>query len=632
MNESNEVNTNLNNNGVTPFAATTFRNQHRVFGIKKDDRRRHVYLVGKTGMGKSVTLEHMIYSDIHAGNGLAVVDPHGDLAEKVLTFIPNNRINDVVYFNPGDIEYPVAFNILESVAQDKKHLIASGLIGVFKKIWADSWGPRLEYVLRNTILALLDYDGSTLLGVMRILVDKSYRSMVIQHVTDPVVKSFWLDEYSKYPDKFQIEAIAPIQNKVGRFLSNSLVRNIIGQVKSSINIRQIMDTKKILIMNLSKGHIGEDTAELLGSMMITKIQLAAMERVDVPETSRPDFYLYVDEFQNFATDSFANILSEARKYHLNLIMAHQYIEQLGEIVKPAVFGNVGSMICFRVGATDAIELEPEFMPRFTQEDLVNLAKYEMCLKLMIDGVSSEPFSACTIPPITKDYNTKNTIIQVSRERYTKPRATVEEKIVRWSEGQRTLPSTTNPSPTSKGSSMPSMNDQPEEESNQPLQEIKWYPINCSHCGISTEVPFKPLEGKPAYCKACLKIVKANKTQTPKQKIVSAPDQLPQRAPEQKPFKPVLPKINNINNETIQNRTFRPVTSRQISPSQNATQVNINKPVDIRSTQNNFKLTKITPPQNIIEENTIQPTEQNTPTSRKLPISGNLKPGDVVKIE
>ena len=290
------------NDDLVLFAQTNFHNRRVRFGIKTDDRRRHMYFLGKTGMGKSTVLENMIIADIIAGRGVAVVDPHGDLVEKVIDYIPSNRVNDTVYFNPSDQEYPIAFNVLESVDEQQKHLVASGLIGVFKKIWADSWGPRLEYVLRNAVLALMDYPGSTLLGIMRILTDKAYRKKVIDRIHDPVVRSFWVDEYSKYPDKFQAEAIAPIQNKVGQFLSSSMIRNTVGQVKSTIDMREIMDQKKILLLNLSKGRIGEDNSALLGAMMITKIQLAAMSRVDVPETEREDFYLYVDEFQNFATD------------------------------------------------------------------------------------------------------------------------------------------------------------------------------------------------------------------------------------------------------------------------------------------------------------------------------------------
>jgi len=386
-------------NDITLLAKTDYRGEYKRFGIKQDDRRRHVYIIGKTGMGKSCLIENMVIQDIQNGHGVALADPHGDLVEKILNFIPANRINDVVYFNPSDFEHPIAFNVLENVDATKRHLISSGLLGIFKKIWADSWGPRLEYVLNNAIMALLEYPDSTLLGIMRMLVNKEYRNKVVRQISDPVVKSFWIDEYEKYPQKFQAEVIAPIQNKVGRFLSTPLTRNIVGQVKSTIDIRDIVDNQKILLMNLSKGRIGEDNSALLGAMIITKIQLAIMSRVDIPEEERKDFCLYVDEFQNFATESFANILSEARKYRLNLVVAHQYIEQLEESVAAAIFGNVGTIIVFRVGAGDAEFLEKEFLPYITQEDLVNLAKYKIYIKLMIDGISSNPFQSLTLPPV-----------------------------------------------------------------------------------------------------------------------------------------------------------------------------------------------------------------------------------------
>lgn len=417
---------------ITLFAKTNFRNSLRPFGIKLDDRRRHMYVIGKTGMGKSTMLENMIIQDIRYGRGLAVVDPHGDLVEKVINYIPSYRVNDVVYFNPADVDYPIAFNILESVDPTHRHLVASGLISIFKKLWADSWGPRLEHILRNTILALIEYPGSTLLGVTRMLVDKDYRRKVVDHLTDPIVKAFWRDEFAAFNDKFRVEAVSPIQNKIGQYLSSSIIRNIVGQPKSTIDMREIMDSGKIILMNLAKGRIGEDNAALLGAMMITKLQLAAMSRIDIPEWQRKDFFLYVDEFQNFATESFANILSEARKYRLDLIIAHQYIEQLDEQVQAAVFGNVGTIICFRVGATDAEFLAKEFFPTFTETDLVNLTKYDTYLKLMIDGVASEPFSATGLPPVTNPDNLEEKILRVSRERYAKPRTVVEDKIARWS--------------------------------------------------------------------------------------------------------------------------------------------------------------------------------------------------------
>ncbi|OGY85543.1 MAG: hypothetical protein A2233_03090 [Candidatus Kerfeldbacteria bacterium RIFOXYA2_FULL_38_24] len=416
------------------FAQTVARaKQGQRFGIKLDDRRRHMYLIGKTGMGKSTTMENMIIQDIIAGRGIAVVDPHGDLVEKVVKFIPANRINDVIYFNPADLHYPIAFNILENVSFEYKNLISNGLVGVFKKIWADSWGPRLEYILINSILALLENPGTTLLGVTRILVDARYRKKIIKGVKDPMVRSFWVNEFNNYSEKFRNEAIAPIQNKVGQFLSSELIRNIVGQTKSTIDMRDIMDSRKILFMNLSKGRIGEENSALLGAMMITKIQLAAMSRVDVPEEERKDFYLYVDEFQNFSTESFANILSEARKYRLNIIMAHQYIEQLEDEVKAAVFGNVGTLVAFRVGATDAEELAKEFAPVFIEEDIVTLSKYHIFLRLMIDGVTSDPFSAITLPPVAGETNNRDKVIAASRERYAKDRQKVEESILKWSD-------------------------------------------------------------------------------------------------------------------------------------------------------------------------------------------------------
>lgn len=420
-------------NEITLFGATNFRNQMRRFGIKTDDRRRHMYVIGKTGMGKTTLLENMVLSDVMAGHGVCYIDPHGDTAEKLLDYIPSHRINDVVYFNPADLDYPVGFNILETTRDEQKHLVASGLMGVFKKIWPDVWSPRMEYILLNCVLALLDYPGATLLGINRLLVDKEYRTRVIAKIRNPIVKTFWVAEFTSWSEKYATEAIAPVQNKVGQFLSASIIRNIVAQVKSTINPRQIMDEGKIFIVNLSKGKIGEDNMRLLGGMLVTKLQLAAMERVDIKhEIDRRDFYLYVDEFQNFANESFASILSEARKYRLNLVVAHQYIAQLDEAVAKAVFGNVGTLIAMRVGAEDATFMEQEFAPTFTPEDLVNLPKYQMYLKLMVDGVSTQPFSATTLPPIAVRTNSEEKVIAVSRERYAEHRSIMEEKILRWS--------------------------------------------------------------------------------------------------------------------------------------------------------------------------------------------------------
>lgn len=420
------------NEDVCLFGQTFFRNQLRRFGIKTDDRRRHMYVIGKTGMGKTTVMENMVLNDIYKGHGIGIVDPHGDFAEKILDYIPPNRINDVVYFNPSDVDNPIGFNVLEVQSEEQKHLIAAGLMGIFKKIWPDVWSSRMEYILNNTVLALLDYPGSTLLGINRLLSDKDFRKKVVTQLTDPVIKSFWQNEFASYNDRYAQEAVAPIQNKIGQFLSSSVIRNMVAQVQSTINVREIMDSQKIFIMNLSKGRIGEDNSRLLGGMLITKIQLAAMERVDTPEADRKDFFLYVDEFQNFATPSFANILSEARKYRLSLIMAHQYVLQLDEVVSAAVFGNVGTIMAFRVGGSDAEVLAKEFAPVFMEEDIVNLAKYHIILKLMIDGVASQPFSAMTMPPIGSPTGVREKVIRVSRERYSQRREGIEEKIIRWS--------------------------------------------------------------------------------------------------------------------------------------------------------------------------------------------------------
>lgn len=425
-----------NQEEINFFAKTNFRNRQVPFGIKKDDRQRHMYVIGKTGMGKTTMMENMAIQDIRNGNGICFIDPHGDSIVKIMDYVPSNRVNDVIYFNPADLDFPIAFNILESVDQKYKHLVASGLMGVFTKIWASMWSSRMEYILNNTILALLDSPGNTMLGIVRMYVDKKYRKKIVDNIKDPMVKAFWVEEFANYAEKYRTEAVAPIQNKVGQFLSSAVIRNIVGQPKSTIDLREIMDNNKILLLDLSKGKVGEDNSALLGAMIITKLQLAALSRVDIPESERKDFYLYVDEFQNFVTDSFATILSEARKYRLNLTMGHQYIGQLvpegNPKVRDAVFGNVGTMVVFRVGAADAEFLETEFEPAFTPTDIVNLPKYNVILKLMINGMASDPFTATTIP-VDESWFTGNgeKVVKVSRERYSNPRDEVEEKISRW---------------------------------------------------------------------------------------------------------------------------------------------------------------------------------------------------------
>lgn len=402
-------------NPVTPFAVTDYRDIQKRFGIKEKNRRGHMYITGKTGTGKSTLIENLAISDIRAGNGLALVDPHGDLAEDILNFVPKRRAEDVIYFNPSDLEYPIAFNPLENVPPDSRHVVVSGLLSVFRKIWPEFWGPRLEHILRHSILTLLERPGSTLLDVPRLLTDKEFRMGVLERVSHPQVKDFWLSEFEKYSVWLRSEAISPILNKIGQFLVSIPLRNIVGQKENTFNLRNAMDEGKILIVNLAKGKIGEDNCALLGAMMVTEIQLAALSRSELPEDKRKPFYLYVDEIHNFLTLSFADILSEARKYGLNLVLAHQYIEQLDERVRAAIFGNVGTIISFRVGAEDAKYLAREFSPVFNETDLTNLANFHIYLKLMIDGVTSEPFSAITLPTVERDRSNKPRVIELSRK-------------------------------------------------------------------------------------------------------------------------------------------------------------------------------------------------------------------------
>jgi len=417
---------------VTYFGAADARGKNTPFGIRKGDRARHMYVIGKTGMGKSTLLENLAIQDINNGEGMAFIDPHGSTAETLLDYIPEHRVKDVVYFAPFDLDNPIAFNVMEDVGYDKRHLVVSGLMSTFKKIWVDAWSARMEYILTNTLLALLEYPEATLLGVNRMYTDNDYRKAVVDNISDPVVKDFWEKEYAGYTDRFTKEATPAIQNKIGQFTSNPVIRNIIGQPKSSFDIREIMDQKKILIINLSKGQIGDTNAQLLGSMLTTRLYLAAMSRADLKKTELnklPPFYFYVDEFQNFANETFAEILSEARKYKLNLIIAHQYIEQMEEEVKNAVFGNVGTTVSFRVGPFDAEVLETVFTPNFTKEDLVNLGQYQIYLSLMINGVGSQPFSALTIPPIeAPDISYREDVIKNSKQAYGHERAGIEKQV------------------------------------------------------------------------------------------------------------------------------------------------------------------------------------------------------------
>jgi len=508
---------------LTFIAKTNFRNKEQIFGIKRADRRQHMYVIGKTGAGKTAFLKNMALQDINNGEGLAIIDPHGEFVEEVLDNIPPHRMNDVVYFNPADMEYPVSFNIMDVSDPKYKHLIASGLLGIFTKIWANVWSARMEYILANCILALLDTPGTTLLGIPRILVDRDYRQKIINNLKDPVVKSFWVNEYEEWESRYRNEAIAPVQNKVGQFLNVSFVRNIVGQSKNTVDVDEIMNNQKILLVNVSKGRIGEDNSAILGAMIITKIQLSAMERVRIPEDERKDFYLYVDEFQNFATDSFVNILSEARKYRLDLTIAHQYIGQLttdtSTAVRDAVFGNVGTMISFRVGAADAEVLELEFTPEFLQNDLIRLPNYNIYLKLMIDGIASRPFSAKTIAPapVAKDDKKREEIIRISRSKYAHSVKSVEEEINHWASNMD-VPN--NNVQSSSDISSPQIDFSNPQNSSKPLYKpsssngarpsdsTKLYDVKCSNCGKDTKVIFEPVAGRPVYCKSCLKKLKA----------------------------------------------------------------------------------------------------------------------------
>ncbi len=495
----------MSDNDITFFGYTNFRNEKRKFGIKRDDRRRHFYAIGKTGMGKSVLLENMAIQDIQRGDGVGFIDPHGEAVEKILKCIPEERVNDIVYFNPADTKRVIGFNVMERVDKDYRHLVASGLMGVFKKIWPDVWSARMEYILNNTILALLDYPNSTLLGINRMMSDKEFRAKVIEKITDPVVKSFWTKEFASWSQQYATDAVSAIQNKVGQFTSVSVVRNIIGQVNSTIDMRDIMNNQKILIVNLSKGKIGEDNSMLLGALVITKLQLAAMERVNIPEEERKDFFLYIDEFQNFATRSFINILSEARKYRLSLTLGHQYIGQLDEYdktghhMRDAIFGNVGTIVSFRLGAEDAEFLEKEFVPTVTMDDIINLPKHNVYTKLMIDGISGRPFSAETMPPFEEeDAVSIQKIIRVSGERYGTDRVKVEEKLSRW-----------------LGEFKEATGKKETSDADLPGSGGELYDATCTKCGKKTKVPFAPDGNRPTFCKTCRKSLK-NKNEKKKE--------------------------------------------------------------------------------------------------------------------
>jgi hypothetical protein len=419
---------------VSMFGITNYHNTFQQFGIKREDRRRHLYVVGKSGTGKSKMLELLIQDDIKAGHGIGVLDPHGDLVDNILRMIPEERKKDVIIFDPSDTEFPIAFNPLEKVDEKFKMQITIGFIDIFKKLFGNNWSDRLEHVLRYTTLALLDSPNTSVLSILKMLTDKNYRQTIVARIQDSVVKNFWVNEFAGWSEKFDSEAITPLLNKVGQLVSTNMVRNIIGQPKNSFNIREIMDNKKILLMKVSKGLLGEENAQLIGSMIITKIYQAAMARADMKQEDRQDFYFYVDEFQNFATDTFAEILSEARKYKLCMTIAHQYVGQLSEIIRKTVFGNVGSIVSFRVGADDAAILAEEYTPIFGVRDIINLGVREFYLKMSIDGELSEAFSGKTMDMVFPKNDLSAEITEESRRKYCVPREEAEELLKKWDEG------------------------------------------------------------------------------------------------------------------------------------------------------------------------------------------------------
>ncbi|MBU2213406.1 type IV secretory system conjugative DNA transfer family protein [Patescibacteria group bacterium] len=418
---------------VLSFGLTNFHNQQIPFGLLRQDRARHLYVVGKSGTGKSKLLELLIATDIKEGKGVCVMDPHGDLVDAVIKHVPEDRVNDVIYFNPMDIDFPIAFNPMQAVTPELKLRVTIGFIEIFKKLFGSNWTPRLEHVLRQTTLALLDSKGTTVFSILKMLSDKNYRQKIVAKIEDAVVKNFWVNEFAAWSEKFDNEAITPLLNKVGQLVSTNLIRNIIGQPFNTFNIRQVMDNQKIMLVKLNKGLLGEENAQILGAMMITKIEQAALERADTAEEERKEFYLYCDEFQYFATNTFAEILSEARKYRLSLTVAHQYMGQLDNYVRTTIFGNIGTIISFRVGAEDAAILEKEFNPVFKTRDIINLAVREFYIKMSVKGETRDAFSGTTTDCTTPTKHFKDDVVEFSRKTFTKPKKEVEELLRKWDE-------------------------------------------------------------------------------------------------------------------------------------------------------------------------------------------------------
>jgi len=425
--------TDKNNPEISFFGMTNFHNNHIPFGIMRSDRRRHFYAVGKSGSGKSKLLELLIRNDLERGHGVGILDPHGDLVDNVLRMVPKERIKDVVIFDPSDEEYPVGFNPLEKVPSALKMRVTIGFLEIFKKLFGSNWSDRLEHVLRYTVLALLDSPNTTVMSIMKMLTDKNYRQYIVKNIEDDVVRKFWVNEFAGWSEKFDAEAITPLLNKVGQFVATNMIRNIVGQPENKIDFRKIMDEKKILLMKVSKGMLGEENAQLIGAFAITKIFQAALSRADTLEEDRKDFYMYVDEFQNFATNTFDEILSEARKYRLNLTLANQFLGQLSGKIKTTVFGNVGSMLSFRVGAEDASTFANEYNPIFSEKDLINLGVRDFYIKMSVNGETTQPFSGRTADLVFPKENYMPEILEASREKYCLPKEEVEKVLAEWDE-------------------------------------------------------------------------------------------------------------------------------------------------------------------------------------------------------
>lgn len=401
------------------------------FGLGDVDARRHTYVIGQTGVGKSTLLRNLIIQHVEAGHGVALLDPHGDLADELLDHFPPARFDHVVYFNPADADFPIGFNPLANVPPHERPLVTAGLVTAFKSIWSDSWGPRLEYILANTIAALLEAQNTSLLGVNRMLAEDEYRAWVVRQVRDPFVRAFWMEEFASYDARFLREAIAPIQNKLGQLLLSPLLRNILGQVGTKVDLRFMMDSGRVLIANLAKGRLGTEPANLLGALLAAQFQHAAMTRANIPEDDRRDFHLFIDEFHNFTTGSLAVGLAESRKYRLSLTLAHQYLDQLTPETRAAVFGNVGTVVAFRVGYTDAVSLAEEFGQEFTAGQFADLNRYEVFVRTLNDGMTGVPFRAMTLAPLSRTHGRRERLIRRSREKYARPRTLVEARLRRW---------------------------------------------------------------------------------------------------------------------------------------------------------------------------------------------------------